>query len=548
MGIVYLCRDRKTDQPVAVKTFIPEYLGKPGARLRFLQEAGNWIALDVHPNIVRAHRVEQIGRPPQPYIVLDWITAGGGFRNPSLAARLSKGRPLPFGRSLRYAIQITRGMRHACSQIPGLVHRDLKPGNVLIGNDDLARVSDFGLARSYQGIDIHQWQTALAKHRDSSTRAAGTAPYCAPEQWDITAVLDERADIYALGCILFEMLTGQRAAMGDESELREIHLQGRLSTIPAVLPEAVGRLICRCTRVERDERYSDWAALDQALAETYKEIMGGRVPPVSAQIVSKNANQHCGTYRALGRSYLDLGQWRQARVCFEQSAKLARLQGNPTFEAGALHDLGLTEMQASRLAPAVPLLQRALSRARSQQDRLLQADVLSTLGVVRARLGDYDRAMRALSRALKLSRQCGERDAELTALGNSANVLAESGDAPRAVERFTQLLDEVQGSESRDREMEQRTLGNLGATLIEAGKPRKAVAYLERAYALAQQNGDIIGQIHVLHSLCEALESSGDRDRLVEQARIYIELARRCGAREDERRAKRFSQAAIDKV
>ena len=123
-----------------------------------------------------------------------------------------------------------------------MVHRDLKPENVLIGFDGIARISDFGLASKLTELGSGN-VVKLASAKESLTRtqltqgAAGTPLYMPPEQWNRDS-LDERADIYALGCILYEMVTGFFAARGTtRAELEEVHVNGRIKLLLPLYPE-----------------------------------------------------------------------------------------------------------------------------------------------------------------------------------------------------------------------------------------------------------------------------------------------------------------------
>ncbi|MEJ2749615.1 MAG: serine/threonine-protein kinase, partial [Anaerolineae bacterium] len=151
--------------------------------------------------------------------------------------------PLPLEQSLLFALQVARGMEYAVGKIVGLVHRDLKPENILIGYDEIAKVTDFGLASTISGVS-EQLGVDLSgggnRQRTQVTQGVvGTPLYMAPEQWR-HETLDERADIYALGCILYEMLTGHVAAEGEnQDELRQVHLTGRIKPPPTSIPKEV---------------------------------------------------------------------------------------------------------------------------------------------------------------------------------------------------------------------------------------------------------------------------------------------------------------------
>ncbi len=207
MGIVYLCYDHEDRQSVALKTFQARLLTNDTAVARFTKEARTWIMLEKHPHIVRARRVQKFeGRP---HIILEHISGPEGL-GPDLRSWIRHTRTdLPI--SLDFGLQIALGMQHATRQVPGLVHRDLKPANILVRHDGIAKVTDFGLVRSFdldEGAGGGDDDPDLAIGLTRMGAVVGTPPYMSPEQCRAEAV-DLRTDIYAFGCMLFEMLTHQ---------------------------------------------------------------------------------------------------------------------------------------------------------------------------------------------------------------------------------------------------------------------------------------------------------------------------------------------------
>jgi serine/threonine protein kinase len=201
MGVVYGCFDHETKLPRALKTVRSRHIRDKQVVSMFEREASVWIALEKHPYIVRAYEIELFNKLP--YVITDYIRAPDGMEG-DLRGWLGHPR-LTLKVAVEMALQIAQGMQHAVRKVPNLVHRDLKPANILVGGDGKAKVTDFGLV-------------------DSAQAGAGTPAYMSPEQWT-EDVLDARSDIYAYGCILFEMLTAHRLFPAiTESDWKNAHL------------------------------------------------------------------------------------------------------------------------------------------------------------------------------------------------------------------------------------------------------------------------------------------------------------------------------------
>lgn len=192
MGHVYLCEDTAQPRRVAVKVLPPAKADQPAALGRFYREARAAACLG-HPNIVRTHEINQDGNLH--YIVMDYVEGS------NLLDIVKKFGPLDIGRSVSYALQVARGLDHAFRN--GIVHRDVKPGNILIDRQGVARILDMGLARFYKD------HTDLLTLKYDDRVVLGTADYVAPEQVANSHGVDIRADIYALGATLYFLLAGQ---------------------------------------------------------------------------------------------------------------------------------------------------------------------------------------------------------------------------------------------------------------------------------------------------------------------------------------------------
>jgi serine/threonine protein kinase len=192
MGQVFLCEHLFMRKRVAVKVLPPAKAEQPAALGRFYREARAAGTLD-HPNVVRTYDVDQDGSLH--FIVMDYVDGA------SLTEVVQKAGPLPVGRAVSYARQAALALDYAFRS--GIVHRDVKPGNILVDRRGVARVLDLGLARF---VNDHA-DNLTVKYDDKVV--LGTADYVAPEQVADSHAADARADVYALGATLYFLLAGR---------------------------------------------------------------------------------------------------------------------------------------------------------------------------------------------------------------------------------------------------------------------------------------------------------------------------------------------------
>jgi hypothetical protein len=252
MGKVYRAEDTSLSRHVAIKVLPDAFARDPERLARFEREAKLLAALN-HPNIAAIHGIEETDG--KRFLVLE-LAEGETLRD-----RLDKG-PLPVEEALEACKQIAEGLEAAHEK--GIVHRDLKPGNVMITPDGKIKILDFGLAKAYRGettgVDIEKSPTITA-HMTEPGVILGTAAYMSPEQARGRPA-DRRADVWALGCILYECLTGKRAFEGETiSDTLAQVLKGEpvWAALPAATPTGIRALLRRCLQKNPKNRLHDIA-------------------------------------------------------------------------------------------------------------------------------------------------------------------------------------------------------------------------------------------------------------------------------------------------
>ncbi len=286
MGEVYRARDTRLGREVAVKV-LPQHLTEHAeVRARFEREAKTISSLN-HPHICVLHDIGREGDTD--YLVMELIAGE------TLAARLEKG-PLPPAEALNIGSQIADALDRA--HRAGIVHRDLKPGNVMLTKAG-AKLMDFGLARatglagspeSGLSIDALTQSPTQAQPLTAEGTIVGTFQYMSPEQLEGKEA-DERVDIWALGCVLYEMITGQRAFEGkSQATLIAAIMTGEpraVTDLLPVAPPALERVIRQCLQKDPDDRLQSAHDVAFALSLVAGGVIGG--PAVRAGMAAPRA-------------------------------------------------------------------------------------------------------------------------------------------------------------------------------------------------------------------------------------------------------------------
>jgi len=250
MGEVYKALDTKLNRQVAIKVLLPAVADDPDRLARFSREAHVLASLN-HPHIAQIHGLEDAGVRA---LVMELV------EGPTLADRIATAA-IPVGEALSIAMQIAEALEAAHEQ--GIIHRDLKPANIKVREDGMVKLLDFGLAKALDPTSRASLDAinppAPSAHPTEAGVILGTAAYMSPEQVRGVAV-DKRTDIWAFGCVLYEMLTAQPAFPGEtisDTIAAVLDREPDVRALPADTPTSVKHLLRRCLDKDLKQRLRD---------------------------------------------------------------------------------------------------------------------------------------------------------------------------------------------------------------------------------------------------------------------------------------------------
>jgi predicted Ser/Thr protein kinase len=258
MGVVYKAEDTKLRRTVAVKFLSREVLQSEGAKARFVYEAQAAAALD-HPNICTVHEIDE--SEGQTFIVMAYV------EGQSLKEKIASG-PVRLNEAVEIAIQLAEGLQQAHEK--GIVHRDVKPSNVMMSPSGRVKIMDFGLARSSERTEITKAGTTM-----------GTIAYMSPEQARGDKV-DHRTDIWSLGVVLYEMISGQLPFGGEHEHAVMYSILNKepepLRDVQDGVSPELERIVMRALVKDLESRYSDIVELLDDLAEYQRRLSVREAP------------------------------------------------------------------------------------------------------------------------------------------------------------------------------------------------------------------------------------------------------------------------------
>ena len=234
MGVVYRARDLNLERPVAIKFLKPQRSSDEAAMRRFVHEAKAASSLD-HPNVCTIYEIEKDDNG-QLFIAMAY------YEGETLRRKLGHG-PLPVEEALQHTVDIAQGLAKAHRH--GLVHRDIKPENVIITTEGVAKILDFGLVKLSRDVSFGQQEAVV-----------GTVGYMSPEQ--VLGHSDHRSDLWSLGVVLYEMITGRRPFLGQPSDVLDAITHGefpRASELRLGISDEIERVITRSLAKSPADRY-----------------------------------------------------------------------------------------------------------------------------------------------------------------------------------------------------------------------------------------------------------------------------------------------------
>jgi serine/threonine-protein kinase len=280
MAVVYRARDSELDRDVAIKVLAEHLASDMEFRRRFLRESRLAARLS-HPNVVSVYDGgETDGRP---YIVMEYV------EGVTLAGELARRGRLATDETIGLATQVCAGLEHAHAM--GLVHRDVKPQNLLLRADGVLKIADFGIARAVEGTQLTEAGTVL-----------GTAVYLSPEQASGEQV-SPAADIYSLGAVMYELIAG-KPPFSSEKNLPELVLKKRTGRVPSLrdsVPELPGRLeeiVLRCLSPEPPARPASAALLAQELAAFAPDAATVQFPATTTPVTRARSRRRAWPFAA----------------------------------------------------------------------------------------------------------------------------------------------------------------------------------------------------------------------------------------------------------
>lgn len=368
MSTVYVVRDEFSKKRFAVKTVREQFSAEVQAARRFAEEGRTWMKLGRHPHIVEAIIYREI--EGQPFLFLEYVDGG------NLQELLNQEKTLFLPQLLKFAQQVCAGMQYVhtaeiSSARHGVIHRDLKPGNLMLTRKCQVKITDFGLAQVF-GSRIEAGETG---------RGLGTYYYMPPEQCLDAASADERSDIYSFGVFLYFATTG-RPPLGGKKIAELVHnILNRTPRRPRErrpeLSEALDALIMKCLSRQRGDRFQSFAEVSAALKPIQEEMANCEHWQLVVQAcagcgyLTQHRYAECPICAS---NFVERRQGEEASGQQAEAGVVGRRVDDAARVAEQLYQQALHDERAGRLEPALNSLRRAAALAREDERIITKLD------------------------------------------------------------------------------------------------------------------------------------------------------------------------------
>ena len=461
MGTVYKVHDRKFDVDLAVKSPRPEIFTRADGKENFIREAEIWMKLRRHPHVVQCFFVHMLGGIPR--IFAEYVEGGSLAEWIRGRTLYTGGERVALARMLDVAVQVAWGLHAAHEQ--GLVHQDVKPANVMLTSQGIAKVTDFGIAKARVVAGDATGEQPEGEQQQLVSWAGMTPAYCSPEQ-AARKHLSRQSDIWSWGLSVLHMFVGKVTWMTGLVAREALAAHERVDPAIPPMPPSVVKLLSKCFEPQPENRPATMLEVATELQAIYAQVVGRAYPRVNPPPADLDA----GTLTVQGIALDLLGRSQEALALYEQAIRL-----NPKY-AAAQHNRGLALLQLGRHEEALAAYEQAIRLAeadiRPGKDLTPRADsdlceTYQQKGLALRRLGRQDEALSAFEQALRLNPMVAGTH------NNYGNVLYDLGRKEEALAAYEQAihLDPTYAI----------AYLNQGNVLLQFGRHEEALASFEQA-------------------------------------------------------------------
>ena len=511
MGVIYICLNIDNGNLYAFKTFQDQFIYSEEIKKRFKQEALAWIHLEKHVNIVTAYSFDIINS--RPFILIELIVPDNKGRNTlehyiktdiaesqivemifqQLFPEFKRCKEITYIKPLflevqilDWAIQFCHGMEHAIFR--GVSpHRDIKPDNIMITEDKILKITDFGLAKIWDEInDLSQFRDLSEDiisflHTDSTKQSSGTPEYMAPEQFEGNA--NEISDLYSFGIVLYQMINRGIPPFivdGDDKDWHhKLYLAHKKDKVQEIKSD-IFPIIQKCLEKKPDDRYQSFGELRKDLEKLYKK-MTGNDPPKPPKDMELEAGEHVNKGYAFKKLGFTKDSISELQTAISLDPKLYQAHMN----------LGITFIEAKQYDRAIMEFKEVIKINPNH------AEAHYNLANILFKIGELDDVIYHYKEAIRLNPNCKQAHV------NMGNILKDMGLVNESISEYKKALIVDPGFF--------KAIMNLGNALENKGLHEDAIALYEQAYKIKPNDSCLHNNWGI------ALSNNGDESEAIKR-------------------------------